>query len=360
MGELLEYKCPACGGALEFDSSLQKLKCPYCDSIFEVDELADKDAVFDKEDSTWNMASNEWENGETSNMRLFVCKSCGGEIVGDENTGASECPFCGNQIVMSGAFSGSLKPDYVIPFKFDKDAAKKQYAEHILGKPLLPNDFKKKNHFDELKGIYVPFWIYNADVSASASFTAERVRHWSDSQYNYTETSIYDIYREGTMSFERIPCDGSSKMDDTLMESIEPFDFGEAVPFQSAYLAGYFADKYDVDQYENLPRADQRIKNSAVSVLRDTFDSNYTSVQKKASQSNRTGGNVQYALYPVWLLTSTYKGEKYTFAMNGQTGKFVGNLPIDKKKEFLYGLSSFVITSVVSAMVAYFFVIAGG
>lgn len=359
MSELLEYKCPACGGALEFDSSLQKLKCPYCDSIFEVEELSEKETTLNEADSDWNMANSEWEDGETAHMCVFVCNSCGGEIVGDENTGASECPFCGNQVVMRGAFSGALKPDYVIPFKFDKKAAKEKYAEHISKKPLLPNTFKKDNHIDEIKGIYVPFWIYDADVSASASFTAEKVRHWSDSKYNYTETSIYDIYREGTMSFEHIPCDGSTKMDDTLMESIEPFDFDEAVPFQSAYLAGYFADKYDVDQYENLPRADERIKNSAVSVLQDTFDAYYTSVQKKAAQSSRTSGDVKYALYPVWLLTSTYKGEKYTFAMNGQTGKFVGNLPIDKKKKLLYGLSSFAVSTVVSAIVAYFLGIGG-
>lgn len=359
MSELLEYKCPACGGTLEFDSSLQKLKCPYCDSIFEIDELKDKDDTFNESSSDWNMANGEWEDGEASHMCVFVCNSCGGEIVGDENTGASECPFCGNQVVMKGAFSGALKPDYVIPFKLDKKAAKAKYSEHISKKPLLPNEFKKQNHIDEIKGVYVPFWIYDADVSASASFTAEQVRHWSDSKYDYTETSIYDIYREGTMSFEHIPCDGSTKMDDALMESIEPFYFDDAVPFQSAYLAGYFADKYDVDQYENLPRAEERIENSAVSVLKDTFDAHYTSVQKKASNATRNSGDVKYALYPVWLLTSTYKGEKYTFAMNGQTGKFVGNLPIDKKKKFLYGLGSFVITSVASAIIAYIFGIGG-
>lgn len=359
MSELLEYKCPSCGGVLEFDSSLQKLKCPYCDSVFEVEEFSQKDDIFAGGNKDWNMADNQWDDGETSHMSVFVCNSCGGEIVGDENTGASECPFCGNQVVMQGAFSGDLKPDYVIPFKFDKNAAKQKYLEHIAKKPLLPNDFKKENHFDELKGIYVPFWLYDADVSASASFTAERVRHWSDKKYDYTETSVYDVYREGTMLFERIPCDGSSKMEDDLMESIEPFEFDEAVPFQSAYLAGYFADKYDVDQFDNLPRAEERISNSAVGVLQDTFEHEYTTVRLKSSQSTRNSGDVKYALYPVWLLTTTYKDKKYTFAMNGQTGKFVGNLPIDKKKKLLYSLASFGITSVVSGIIAYFLGIGG-
>lgn len=353
MSDLLEYKCPACGGSLEFDSELQKIKCPYCDSIFEVDEIEDKDSVSDKNEGEWNTAKNEWDEGETDNMHIFVCNSCGGEIVGDATTGASECPFCGNQVVMSGAFSGTLKPDYVIPFKFDKNAAKEKYAEHIKKRPLLPNSFKTENHIDEIKGIYVPFWIYDANVNASASFTAQTVRHWSDKNYNYTETRTYDVYREGAMRFEHIPCDGSSKMDNNLMESIEPFDFSDAVQFKTAYLAGYFAEKYDEDQYENLPRADERIRNSAIGVLRNTFDADYVNVIEKESQTNRTRGEIKYALYPVWLLTSTYNGEKYTFAMNGQTGAFVGDLPIDKKKKRLYSLISFAASSVISTVIAY-------
>lgn len=361
MSELLEYKCPSCGGALEFDSSLQKLKCPYCDSTFDVDELAQQEEeafenpLPESKSTEWTMADNQWAEGETNDMRVYICNSCGGEIVGDSNTGASECPFCGNQVVMKGAFSGDLKPDYVIPFKLNKEDAKKKYLEHIAGKFLLPKSFKGENHIDEIKGVYVPFWLYDADVYAYAKFRAENIRHWSDSKYDYTETSIYDIYREGSMSFEHIPCDGSSKMDDDLMESIEPFTFEDALPFNSAYLAGYFADKYDVDQYQNLPRADERVSNSAVEVLRGTIDYPYTSVNTVDSSASRTNGAVKYALYPVWLLTSTYKGEKYTFAMNGQTGKFVGNLPIDKKKKWLASILSFGITSVVATLIALFF-----
>lgn len=354
--DLLEYKCPACGGALEFDSATQLMKCPYCDSTYTVEELSTGDDILDNKDNAqWDMANNEWEENETDGMSVFVCNSCGGEIVGDENTGASECPFCGNQVVMTGRFQGALKPDFVIPFKLDKKAAKEKYQEHIKGKFLLPKEFKSQNHIDEIKGVYVPFWLYDADVTSAAQFSAEKVRHWSDSKYDYTEVKEYEIYRQGDMSFERIPCDGSSKMDDDLMESIEPFYFDDAVPFQSAYLAGYFADKYDIDQIENQPRANERIGNSAVEMLEKDFSFEYSSVHKQKSGMNIKKGSVSYALYPVWLLTSTYKGEKYTFAMNGQTGKFVGNLPIDKRKKRLTSLLTFIGSTAVATLVAYLF-----
>lgn len=357
MSDLFEYKCPACGGAMEFDSTIQKMKCPYCDTVIDMSELESKDESLSNNQSTgFKQPDNKWSDNETEHMSVFTCQSCGGEIVGDENTAATSCPYCGNAVVMSGKFSGTLKPDYVIPFKLDKKAAKEKYLEHINGKFLLPNTFKDQNHIDEIKGIYVPFWLFDSDVEASANFNAQKIRKWSDSKYDYTETSHYDVFRSGKMSFRNIPVDGSSKMADDLMESIEPFDFNDAVPFQTAYLAGYFADKYDVDEKESEPRANNRISESATDLLQETFEANYTIVGSSDNKTlNINDGRIKYALYPVWMLTTTYKGEKYTFAMNGQTGKFVGNLPVDKGKRNGLFCSVLAGATVIGTALAYFF-----
>ena len=160
MAGLQEYKCPCCGGAIAFDSTIQKMKCPYCDTEFEMDALKGYDAELqDKETDSmeWETAAGgEWGEGETDGLRTYVCKSCGGEIVGDANTAATSCPFCDNPIVMMGQFSGSLKPDLIIPFKLDKKAAKEGLMKHLTGKRLLPKIFKDQNHIDEIKGVYVP------------------------------------------------------------------------------------------------------------------------------------------------------------------------------------------------------------
>ena len=128
MAQLKEYKCPCCGGAITFDSSIQKMKCPFCDTEFEMEALAGYDNELKNEQADqmdWEVSTNsEWQEDEMQNLRTYVCKSCGGEIVGDGNTGATSCPYCGNPVVMMGQFSGALKPDYVIPFKLDKKAAK--------------------------------------------------------------------------------------------------------------------------------------------------------------------------------------------------------------------------------------------
>lgn len=337
MSDVMEYKCPACGGAMEFDSKTQKMKCPYCDTELAVDAFQyvqqgeESNGVF-ADSTAWQAVGGEqWQEAETKGMRVYVCESCGGEIVADETTGATSCPFCGNQVVMKGQFSGELKPDYIIPFKLDKKAAKSAYQKHLdlKGKDFLPKIFKQENHIDEIKGIYVPFWLYDADVHADIDYKAESSTTWSSGNTEYTETRTYLLHRAGSASFAHIPLDCSSKMDDTLMESIEPYDFGGAVPFQPAYLAGYLADRYDVELTERTDRVKARIQRSVEETFRPSSNE-FRSMTVHASRVNITQARYLYALYPVWILNTTWQGKKYTFAMNGQTGKMVGDLPFDQ------------------------------
>ena len=341
MQTMQEYKCPCCGGAIAFDSSLQKMKCPYCDTEFEMEALkgydeALKNNTVDAADEAWQPnQDNQWGSDETDGLGSYVCQSCGGEIIADSTTGATSCPYCGNPVVFMGQFSGALRPDFVIPFKLDKKAAKEGLMKHLSGKRLLPKVFKDQNHIDEIKGIYVPFWLFDADVTANINYDATTVRRWSDSDYDYTETSYYLINRAGNIGFEHIPADGSSKMPDDLMESIEPFNFGEAVPFQTAYLAGYLADKYDVTAEQSVERADRRVKSSTEQMFAQTAKG-YATLIPKSSSISKQNAKTNYALYPVWILNTTWNGNKYTFAMNGQTGKFVGDLPCDKKAALIW------------------------
>ena len=333
MAVLQEFKCPCCDGGIEFDSTLQKMKCPYCGSEFEMETLQAYDAELNgqpSENMTWDTAAGgQWQEGETEGLRIYTCNTCGGEIVADETTGASECPFCGNPVIMTGQFAGALKPDLVIPFKVDKKAAVAALHNHYKGKRLLPKVFKDENHIKEIKGLYVPVWLFDTDADALVRYRATRKRSWSDSQYNYTETQHFSVTRAGGIGFENVPVDGSTKMDDTLMESIEPFNIGDAVDFQTAYLSGYLADKYDVDAEASIDRANERIKKSTEEAFASTVQG-YTSVIPVSSNIHLQNGRARYALYPVWILNTQWNGRKFTFGINGQTGKIAGDLPMDK------------------------------
>ena len=342
METLLEYKCPACGGALSFDSGLQKLKCPYCDTEFEVEALRELDAVLQQEqpsDFTWeSQPEGQWSEEEARDLRSFVCQSCGGEIVGDLNTAATRCPYCDNPVVMAGQFTGTLRPDLVVPFQLSKEQAKAALSRHLNQKPLLPKLFKSQNRIESIQGIYVPFWLFDTDADATIRYKATRLHHWSDSNYNYTRTSHYTLLRGGRIGFDNVPVDGSSKMSNDLMESIEPYDISKGVDFQTAYLAGYLADKFDVEAETCKTRANDRIRSSTEAAFAQTT-AGYATVVPESSNIRLSGGRVRYALLPAWILTTRWQDKVYTFAMNGQTGKMVGNLPIDWKLFWTYLLS---------------------
>lgn len=351
MAELQEFKCPCCDGGIEFDTKSQKMKCPYCGTEFDLEALEQYDEALKaqpEDDMQWEaQAGREWQEGETDGMCVYTCNSCGGEIVGDENTGATECPFCGNPVVMTGQFAGALKPDLVIPFKLDKKAAIEALRRHYCGKKLLPKVFQDENRIKEVKGVYVPFWLFSSDADGYVRYKASRIRYWSDSNYNYTETSYYTVVRAGGIGFEHVPVDGSTKIEDALMESIEPFDLSEAVDFKTAYLSGFFADKYDVDAVDSIDRANSRIKETTEQAFRNTVHG-YTTVTPVTTNIRLNGGRAKYALYPVWMLTTQWNGQNYTFAMNAQTGKLVGDLPMDKGlwNKWFFGIAGAVSAAV--------------
>lgn len=333
MSTLLEYKCPCCGGAVSFDSGTQKMKCPFCDAEFDVEALKNAQEETERnaqpEQQEWESSvDNQWSTEELNGMNVYVCNSCGGEVIAEEVTGATACPYCDSPIVLKSSFAGDLRPDYVIPFKLDKKAAKEAMFNHLKGKKLLPKVFKDENHIDEIKGLYVPFWLFDSNTDSRYIFKGTKVRTWSDSKYEYTETSHYNIYRDGKLNFKNIPVDGSEKMADDLMESVEPFDYADMKEFNTGYLSGYMADKYDVERDACIKRANERIKNSTEIAFKNTVHG-YTTVSTLSSNVNYYNGSSKYALLPVWLLNTTWKDQKFTFAMNGQTGKFVGNLPMD-------------------------------
>jgi len=182
---------------------------------------------------------------------------------------------------------------------------------------------------EDVKGVYIPFWLFDADADAHMEYHATKTRRWSDSRYHYTEVSTFRVVRDGSIGFNHVPVDGSRSVDNTLTESIEPYSLDDADRFQTSYLAGYYANKYDVDADESSIRANERIRNSTSAAFAATV-TGYDSVTPKSTNIRLKKGVIHYALFPVWLLNTSWQDRGFLFAMNGQTGKFVGDLPLDK------------------------------
>lgn len=352
---------------MEFDSASQKMKCPFCETELEIEEFRrlqtqeqeereqeeqeqkeqpERQSEREEQQDSWESKGADWSREEADQICVYICQSCGGEIVAEITTGATSCPFCGNHVTVRGTFEQDARPDYVIPFKKNKKEAKAAYRKHLEGKPFLPKVFSRENHIDEIRGLYVPFWIFDTQAEGDISYEGEKIRKWRVGDLEYTEHELYQIHRRGNIEFRHIPADASRKMDDTLMESIEPYEFSEAVPFELAYLAGYVADRYDVERKECEKRAKERVKASVEREFADTVGG-YLGLSCTGSKIDASRGKYWYTLYPVWMLNTTWKGERYTFAMNGQTGKFVGDLPMDKGAFWKFVIPCGLILSVV-------------
>lgn len=232
--QVTNYKCPACTGPLRFDSATGKLQCDFCGSSYEVAEIeklyAEKDAqaagAFRQAeeqaaaDGEWTAASGSDWGADAEKLRVYSCPSCGAELICDETTSATSCPYCGNNTIVPGQFSGALKPDYVLPFKLDKAAAVAALKKHYGGKKLLPKAFSNENHIEEVKGVYVPFWLYDGSAEVDVRCHGTKVSGYSTARENVTVTNHYDVRRAGTVRFERVPVDASSKMPDDHMDAL--------------------------------------------------------------------------------------------------------------------------------------------
>lgn len=311
------FKCKNCGGNVVYDPEIQKMHCPYCDGV-------------------------DSEEKKTEQQSIYNCINCGGAIgdIGDF-TSASRCPYCGDYIVFDERVSGAYKPNHIIPFVYSKEMTKKKLREKFKSCVFAPNDFLSEVKLDTMNGTYVPFWMYDYHVKGRYDGEGNKIRKWVSGNREYTETSVYHIVREMEVDFDKMPVDASNAMPDNIMDLMEPYNYGQMIDFKEEYMSGFWAERYNQDDTALEPRAVGKAKADAEILLRNSI-SGYVGL--KSSLNNQVSlarTETNYALLPVWVYNYKYKGEDFTFHVNGQTGKIVGKVPLSKAKVWGYGATVF-------------------
>ena len=156
--------------------------------------------------------------------------------------------FCGSAVVLSDRLSGELAPVMVIPFSITKEEAMKAFKKWCRNGLLTPSGFMTANRIKEITGIYVPFWLYELHNRVEVHGHGTKVRTHTQGDYQYTETQHFDIYRKIRLNYVKVPIDASEKMNDELMDKLEPFPYQQLKEFKTPYLAGYIAEKYSHDE----------------------------------------------------------------------------------------------------------------
>ena len=318
--KVINYKCPACTGPLRYDGKTGKLVCDYCGTTYDI-------AEFEAQSAASAAAGTGESAGE--NLKVYLCPDCGAELICEESTAASCCPYCGNAAVMPSQLQGEWKPEFIIPFKVSREEALEALRSHYKQKKLLPRAFSEENHIQKIQGVYIPFWLYEGEVCADLDYKATRSHSRRQGNYQVTTTEHFLLHRRGTVELTGVPADASRTTPDAHMDSIEPFDYSAMVPFSMSYLPGFLANRFDVSEEECRKRIIPRAEATVRSEMRDTCVG-YETVTAAGGTVNTDGLKARFALLPVWLLSTRWKDENFLFAMNGQTGKLVGDLPVDK------------------------------
>lgn len=335
--EAVQYKCPNCGGELQFKPDKQAFGCDYCLSSFTEEEI--KQVCQKAENSIPDEAEKAAQEEFSQHTNIYHCGSCGAEIICEDNQTATFCYYCHEPVILSGRLSNEYKPSKVIGFKLTREQAESLFLEWCKKRWFLPKDFTSAKQLEKMTGLYVPFWVADCDIKADYTGMGTKVRTWSSGSYVYTETKEYEIIRRADIYTDGIPADGESKIEDALMEAIEPFNYKQAKDFSMSYLSGFFADKYDVDKAAVFPRIKGRAATAARNIINDSINS-YTSLTVRSEQYKIMNTKWEYMLLPVWFMTYKYNGNMYSFAVNGQTGKLAGTPPLNKMKLLLASLGA--------------------
>ena len=333
----IAYQCPCCGAPLQYGAESGKLKCAACGNEYDLDAVEAMNESDRPDSITFDLPTASFSEQEAERIQAYTCQGCGAELMTEDTTTATQCPYCGSSTILPERIASGVKPEWVIPFTVTQEEAQQQFENYFKGKKLLPNVFlNTRNRIEEIRKLYVPYWLFDCRAYGSAAYDAQKKRIRREGEWEVTYTEHYIVNRAGSMDFEKIPVDGSEKLSNKITESLEPYDMRAAVPFTPAVLAGAMADRADVDSEACQERARQRVQNSMEEALRSTVHG-YTSVMPRRRNFVAEGGRVTPVLMPVWLITTQKEGTTYTFAINGQTGKLTCDVPADAGKSWLWG-----------------------
>lgn len=347
---VVQYKCPNCGADMAFNSTTGML---HCDSCGRDDNIESMPKQNESEHDDFEETSSEPHLFGENEVNHYNCKNCGAELITDRDTTATTCSFCGAGVVLGDRLSGSMAPAKVIPFSINKQQAQEAFRTWCRKGLLTPKGFMTADRIKSITGLYVPFWLYDLNGRGQVEAECTKVRSYPQGDYIYTETKHYQVYRTVDLNYLKVPVDASEKMNDTLMDRLEPYQYNNLKDFNMPYLTGYIAEKYNYDDKELFPRIQPRISDYVDDYIQATI-TGYTTTRYKYKDINIRQRHADYVLLPVWMVCYDYKQSDHTFAMNGQTGKIVGKPPLSKGKiaAWFGGISgvSFVIIKIIALL----------
>ena len=328
--------CSNCAGKLIFNPASQKLECANCGAGFRPEDVRDTGTDV---------------HSKYYDTRVYTCGHCGAEVITSDTESSTFCVYCGNPAIVFSRVSKEYKPDGIIPFKITKQQALDKIRSRFEKNPIVPKEIAGSFKPENMRGIYVPYWVINADYQ-EADWISGTVKRGKSS-----ETRYYS--RAGEVQFKNVPVDGSRILNDDVSLRLEPFYLEDSKEFDEDYLNGFYSNTSDMDFMDLRESASKRCHRLFADEVVKSIPKNVNSVRIRDSIY---WADIQddpiYMMFPVWFLTFKYNGKPYTVLVNGQTGKVTGTLPWLQKRVWGIAIATFIL--VIAFIIGVFFVINSG
>jgi DNA-directed RNA polymerase subunit RPC12/RpoP len=330
------FPCSNCGAKLAYDAATQAMACPYCNARQAIAPQPQAAAVVREValEEGLRMAA----RGYGAPVTTLDCKECGATVHVGEGERTTTCAFCGStQVLAAAAGDPPIRPEALLPFRVPKADANRRFGAWLGGLWFRPNDLKKIAHVEEMGGVYVPFWTFDAQVASR--WTAERGHY-------YYETELYEEtvdgqtvqrsrqvqrtrweWAQGARSdfFDDVLVFAGRALPEHLVGKLSTFDTKQLVPYQPQFLSGWRAEQYAVDLPAAFEVAQQKI--ARVQEGRCGSDVGGDTHRGLTVDNAIERPTFKHVLLPVWIAAYRYNGKVYRFLVNGQTGEVVGVAP---------------------------------
>ena len=344
MSEILardKYHCPTCGADAHWNAAKQALVCPYCGTVSPA-QLTAEGEIRELDLITALRSVPDDQRGYNTERVSVKCQSCQAISSFEPNRVAQNCEFCGSaQLVPYEQTKAVIRPESLLPFKLANTAVRDQIRTWYSSRWFAPSALKSRALTDTLKGVYLPYWTFDARVHAA--WTAEsgyyyyESESYTDSQGNRQTRQVRKIrwqWSSGSLNhfFDDNLVAGTKGTHPKLLEKIEPFPTKELIPYDAGYLAGWIVEQYQVDLTvaAQHSRAEMDAELRAMCARQVPGDT-HRNLSVDATYSDLT---FKHVLVPVWLISYVYGRKSYQVLVNGQTGQIAGERPYSFWKIF--------------------------
>ena len=342
MKSTVQYKCPDCGGDIHYDPKMRMFACDWCHSYFTKEQLVGDEDFAEDDNDTPNYADE---------LDVYVCASCGAEIVCDHNTSATFCCYCHSPVALKGRLSGNYRPEYIIPFKIDKDMAIAALREEFKKEFFASKTFLSDATLETMKGLYVPFWMADCDVHSMIEGTGSKPSPYNDfvamnygvggshGSYGDDNSFQYKFVRHADIHFSKVSIVASKQINDELINSIEPYSYSELKDFSMSYLSGFYAEKFDLSPGRINGKLHTKLRSGAEATIERVSMTAYQNINVRNNLLTIKSCDWHFVLLPVWFMSYKFGRDTYFYAVNGQTGKAYGKYPLSILKVLLSGVA---------------------